>query len=207
MIDATFGFVLIAWALAGGSPGPATLSIAGAAMQQGRVAGLATASGVLVGSASWGVAAAFGMSAIMLANAWLVEIIRYVGAGYLLYLGLKAARSALQDKPMRIGNIKDTSAKKHFIRGFLIHITNPKAIFSWGAMFAVVVPPGSGLPDVLTALFLLFVVSMVVFLGYGFLFSTSGAVAIYGRLRRWIEGGFAAMFGYAGFKILTSKVV
>ena len=205
MIDATFGFVLIAWALAGGSPGPATLSIAGAAMQQGRVAGLATASGVLVGSASWGVAAAFGMSAIMLANAWLVEIIRYVGAGYLLYLGLKAARSALQDKPMRIGNIKDTSAKKHFIRGFLIHITNPKAIFSWGAMFAVVVPPGSGLPDVLTALFLLFVVSMVVFLGYALVFSTQRAQAVYNKARRGFDLLFGAVFGAAGLMLITER--
>ena len=207
MIDATFGFVLLAWALAGASPGPATLSIAGAAMQQGRIAGLATASGVLAGSVTWGIAAAFGMSAIMLAHGWLVEIIRYVGAGYLLFLGFKAARSALQDKPMKIGTINNAPIRRHFLKGFLIHITNPKALFAWGAMFAGVVPPGSGIQDILTALFLLFLVSAVVFLGYGLLFSTSGAIAIYVRLRRWIEGGFAAMFGYAGFKILTSRLV
>lgn len=207
MIDATFGFVLLAWALAVASPGPATLSIAGAVMQQGRIAGLATASGVLAGSVTWGIAAAFGMSAIMLAHGWLVEIIRYVGAGYLLFLGFKADRSALQDKPMKIGTINNAPISRHFLKGFLIHITNPKAIFAWGAMFAVIVSPGSGIQDILTALVLLFLVSAVVFLGYGLLFSTSGAIAIYGRLTRWIEGGFAAMFGYAGFKILTSRLV
>ena len=207
MIDATFGLVLIAWALAGASPGPATLTIAGAAMQHGRVAGLATASGVIVGSLSWGIAAAFGMSALMLAHGWLVEVVRYVGAGYLLYLAFKAAKSALTNKPLAVSNIKEASPSRHFTKGLLIHITNPKAIFAWGAMFAVVVPPGSGLKDVMSALVLLILVSMIVFWGYGFLFSTQGAISVYQRLRRWIEGGFAAMFGYAGFKILTSRFV
>lgn len=207
MIDATFGLVLIAWALAGASPGPATLTIAGAAMQHGRVAGLATASGVLAGSLSWGVAAAFGMSTLMLAHGWLVEVVRYVGAGYLLYLAFKAAKSAFADKPLAVSTIKEATPSRHFMKGLLIHITNPKAIFAWGAMFAVVVPPGSGLQDVMSALVLLIMVSMVVFWGYGFLFSTKGAILVYQRLRRWIEGGFAAMFGYAGFKILTSRFV
>lgn len=205
MIDATFGLVLIAWALAGASPGPATLTIAGAAMQHGRIAGLATASGVLVGSVSWGIAAAFGMSALMLAHGWLVEVVRYVGAGYLLYLAVKAAKSALSDKPLALGTVKAAAPSRHFTKGLLIHLTNPKAIFAWGAIFAVVVPPGSGLQEVMTTLGLLILVSMFVFWGYGFLFSTKGAIAVYRSLRRWIEGGFAAMFGYAGFKILTSR--
>ena len=74
-------------------------------------------------------------------------------------------------------------------------------------MFAVVVPPGSEMGDVLMALFLLFLVSMVIFWGYGVLFSTARAVSIYQRSRRWIEGGFAAMFGLAGFKVFTSRFV
>ena len=176
MIDATFGLVLIAWALAGASPGPATLTIAGAAMQHGRVAGLATASGVIVGSLSWGIAAAFGMSALMLAHGWLVEVVRYVGAGYLLYLAFKAAKSALTNKPLAVSKINEATPSRHFTKGLLIHITNPKAIFAWGAMFAVVVPPGSGLQDVMSALILLILVSMIVFWGYGFLFSTMGAI-------------------------------
>ena len=61
--------ILLGWALAGGSPGPATLAISGTSMSLGRGAGLAIASGVIAGSASWGVAAGLGMSALMLANA------------------------------------------------------------------------------------------------------------------------------------------
>ena len=206
-MDASFLLIMLAWGLAGASPGPATLTIAGTAMQHGRLAGLATATGVIAGSASWGLAAAFGMSALMLAHGWMVEVVRYVGAGYLLYLAFKAARSSLTDRPLTVGHIKQGSLGRHFTKGFLIHITNPKAIFAWGAMFAVVVPPGSGLNEVLGALLSLILVSMIVFWGYGLLFSKHGAIRIYQKLRRWIEVGFAAMFGYAGFKILTSRIV
>lgn len=176
-------------------------------MQHGRIAGLATATGVIAGSAFWGLAAAFGMGALMLAHGWMVEVVRYVGAGYLLYLAFKAARSSLADKPLTVGQIKQSSPRRHFIKGFLIHITNPKAIFAWGAIFAVVVPPESGLNEVLVALSSLILVSMIVFWGYCLLFSIPDAIRIYQGLRRWIEAGFAAMFGYAGFKFLTSRIV
>ena len=61
--------LLIGWAVAAASPGPATLAISVAAMGGGRAAGLAMAAGVVAGSASWGIAAALGLSALMLANA------------------------------------------------------------------------------------------------------------------------------------------
>jgi len=92
-----FALVLLAWAVGGGSPGPATMAIAGTSMNRGRGPGLAVAAGIVSGSAAWGLAAALGLSALMAANAWIVEILRYVGAAYLLYLAFKAARSAMTD--------------------------------------------------------------------------------------------------------------
>lgn len=68
-----FAFLLLAWAVAGGSPGPATLAISGTAMAQGRAAAVTLAAGVVLGSASWGIAAGFGLSALMLANAWVLK--------------------------------------------------------------------------------------------------------------------------------------
>lgn len=205
-MDSTFLLVLVAWGLAGASPGPATLAIAGSAMQHGRASGLSMATGVIIGSACWGVAAAGGMSAIMQSHGWVVELIRYVGALYLLFLALKAARSALADKPMVVSKTEDARLYGQFWRGFLIHITNPKAIFAWGAIFAVVVPAGSDISTIIATLLSLICVSMLVFWGYGILFFTSGAISVYRLLRRWIEGVFSVMFGYAAFKILTSRM-
>ncbi|WP_430398775.1 LysE family translocator [Ferrovibrio sp.] len=88
--------ILAAALLATGSPGPATLNIAGTAMTAGRPFALAVAGGVATGSLMWSTAAAFGLGAVMLANAWLFELLRYAGAGYLIFLAFKSARSALK---------------------------------------------------------------------------------------------------------------
>ncbi len=199
-----FAALLLAWGLAGGSPGPATVTIAGTAMSQGRRAGVLAGAGVWTGSAVWGIAAMAGMSALMLANAWMAEVLRYVGAAYLLFLAYKSLRSALADKPgLTVGS---TASAGHFRRGFLVHIVNPKAILAWGAVFAVVVPPGAPLATLLVTFLSLSAVSAFVFLGYGVLFSGPSIIRRYNAARRWFEAGFAALFGLASLKILTARL-
>jgi threonine/homoserine/homoserine lactone efflux protein len=198
---------LLAWAIGGASPGPATLAIAGTSMERGRSAGLAVAAGIVFGSATWGSAAALGMSALMLANAWVVEILRYVGAAYLLYLAFKAMRSALSDKPLSQANARRGDGVALFRKGLLLHLTNPKAIFGWGAIFAIVVPPSSPPAVIWQTFSALITVSSVVFFGYALLFSTGAFVRGYQKMRRVFEFTFASLFGLAGLKILTAKLV
>lgn len=199
-----FAALLLAWGVAGGSPGPATLTIAGAAMGQGRRAGVLTGAGVWAGSALWGVAAMAGMGALMLANAWMAEALRYVGAGYLLFLAAKSLRSALM--PGKGLALREARSPHHFRRGFLVHLTNPKAILAWGAVYAVVVPPGAPLATLLVTFAALSTVSAVIFLGYGVLFSGGGIVRVYNAARRWFELAFAALFGVAAIKVLTARL-
>lgn len=201
-----FGLLLLAWAIGGASPGPATLAIAGTSMERGRAAGVAVAAGIVCGSAAWGVAAALGMSALMLANAWLVEILRYVGAAYLMYLGFKALRSGVTDKPLAKVQAKQGGLRSVYLKGLLLHLTNPKAVFGWGAIFAIAVPPGSDPRAVWEAFAALFAVSNLVFFGYALLFSTAAFIRGYQKMRRWFEISFGLMFGFAGLKILTAKL-
>lgn len=203
MLSAEIFLILIGWAVAGGSPGPATLAISGAAMGGGRAAGLAMASGVVAGSASWGVAAGLGMSALMLANAWIFEVIRYIGAGYLLYLAVKSLKSALKGGGLAMQSV---SVERLFVKGFLIHITNPKAILAWGAIYAIALPAGAGAAQVWQLFGLLIVTSMFVFFGYGILFSNPAIVRGYTAAKRWFDGIFAALFGAASLKILTARL-
>ena len=203
MLSAEIFLILIGWAVAGGSPGPATLAISGAAMGGGRAAGLAMAAGVVAGSASWGVAAGLGMSALMLANAWIFEVIRYLGAGYLLYLAVKSLKSALNGGGLAMQTV---SVERLFVKGFLIHITNPKAILAWGAIYAIALPAGAGAAQVWQLFGLLIVTSMFVFFGYGILFSNPAIVRGYTAAKRWFDGIFAALFGAASLKILTARL-
>ncbi|MFT5867993.1 MAG: threonine efflux protein [Paracoccaceae bacterium] len=206
MTSIEFLLVLLAWAVGGASPGPATLAIAGTSMDRGRLRGLAVAAGIVCGSAFWGIAAMLGMSALMLSNAWLFEILRYVGASYLLYLAFKSAKSAWRNSKISMVASTDGTLGKFYLKGLLIHLTNPKPIFGWGAIFAVVVPPGADISALLWIFGALVVVSCAVFFGYAFLFSVAGIARKYRAMKRWFEVTFALLFGLAGLKILTTRL-
>ena len=195
--------VLLGWALAGGSPGPATLAISGTAMGQGRGAGLAIASGVVAGSTFWGIAAGLGMSALMLAHIWVFEVVRYVGAAYLFWLAIRSLRSAWAG---RISEMGAAPKAQLFLKGFAIHLTNPKAILSWGAIYAIALPVGAG-PSAVWHLFgALILTSMLVFWGYALLFSSPPIARAYANAARVFDAAFGVLFGVAALRILTARI-
>ncbi|MCX8952784.1 LysE family translocator [Ruegeria sp. NA] len=205
----TPGFIAIwfAWLMAGGSPGPATMGIAGTAMNEGRTAGLAFALGICSGSAAWGIAAALGLSAVMLANVWLFEVIRYVGVAYLGWLALKALKRAMtSDDEVALGKPVTGTLPTIFTKGAAIHLTNPKAILSWGSIYAIVAPSDASLPMLLGYFGMLYAGSLMIFIGYAFLFSSARMVRTYRRARRWFDFAFAGFFGVASYKILTVRL-
>lgn len=206
MITPEFIAIWIAWLMAGGSPGPATMGIAGTAMSEGRRPALAFALGILAGSASWGIAAALGLSAVMLANVWVFEVLRYAGAAYLGWLALKALKRAASPQDAAAGTPFKGTFRTLFAKGAAIHITNPKAILSWASIYAIVAP-ATATPATLFGYFgLLYAGSILIFIGYAFLFSSPRVVAGYRRASRLFDIAFAGFFGFAGYKILTARL-
>lgn len=199
----TLILIVLAWLVAAGSPGPATLAILATSMNLGRPAGLVIASGILAGSASWGVAAALGIGSVMAANAWLFELVRYAGAGYLFYLATKSIRSAVHPTPSAFDN---PGTHRLFMKGFALHLTNPKAVLAWGSVFAIALPTGSSPWLVLELFTVLIFASAFIFLGYALLFSNRHVSAVYLRLRRMFDALFGLLFGAAGLKIFTTRI-
>ncbi len=195
----------IAWLVGGASPGPATLALASTGMARGRRTALALALGILVGSATWAVAAAAGFSAAMLANAWLADVMRVVGAAYILWLAIKSIRSAMRPGAPTLAAAMPADARKAFLGGLTLHLTNPKAILGWGAVYAIAVPPGSGVAELAAMGAFLFSGSIIIFVGYALLFSTEAAMRRYVGLRRWFEAIFGVLFGGAAVMILSSR--
>ncbi|MEM9851423.1 MAG: LysE family translocator [Pseudomonadota bacterium] len=196
----------IGWLVAGGSPGPATLAIAGTAMERGRPAALALALGVLAGSAVWGIAAAAGLSAVMIAHAWLFETLRYAGAAYLLYLALRAARSAIQTTGVGQGTPFAGGHRALFAKGAALHLTNPKAILSWGSIYALAAPTTATPGDLGWYFCAFYAGSLLIFPTYAVLFSSAQITAAYSRAKRGFEGAFAVFFGAASLKLLTARL-
>ncbi|MBB3994055.1 threonine/homoserine/homoserine lactone efflux protein [Sulfitobacter undariae] len=205
LTDINLPLILLAAFIAGASPGPATLAIAGTSMGSGRVSGLFLASGITTGSLIWSVAAALGLGTIMLANAWMFEIIRYFGAAYLMFLAYKSARSAFSKKDITPKSMTGAPATL-FTKGLLLHLTNPKAILFFGSLYSLGIPVGASLTDLAIVIAAVGLQSTLVFHGYALLFSSKAMTRLYLRLRRWFEGAFAIGFGAASFKILTAKL-
>ena len=109
-------------------PGPAVLYIMMKSMEQGYKAGLVSALGVGVGAMIHVVAAAVGISALLVASATAFSILKYGGAAYLIYLGIKK----LTDKTALIAPVDSErkSLSKIFYEGIVVNTLSPKsAIF------------------------------------------------------------------------------
>lgn len=194
--------------IATGSPGPATLAIADNAMRSGRRFGLAVASGIMTVSLMWSTAAAFGLGALMLANAWALELARYLGAAYLIYLAVMSARAALSaSEPAPSGAAADTaSLRRAYRKGLAVHLTNPKPVLFFGSLYSIGMPAGATPLDLVSVILTVGVVSGLVFHGYAVVFSSAPTVRAYKRLRRWFQAVFALAFAAAGVKILTARI-
>jgi threonine efflux protein len=211
MQEIHYVLILIGAFVAMASPGPATLAIASTSMNQGRVKGLALASGILTGSLFWSCLAAFGLGAVLYANVWLFESLRYVGAAYLLFLAYKSCRSAMtnktdENKILAMAETKKTSLRSAYFRGLAIHLTNPKAILFLGSLFAMGMPSSVSTQGLLSVIVLLTIQSACINLGYAVLFSNPIIRQGYFKMKRGFDSAFALMFGAAGIKILLSKL-
>ncbi len=204
LLDINLPLILIAALVAGASPGPATLAIAGTSMASGRASGLSLASGITAGSLIWAISAAFGLGAIMLANAWVFEVLRYFGAAYLMYLAYKSARSAISSKEIKVKSLTG-SGSTLFTKGLLLQLTNPKAVLFIGSLYSLGIPAGSSIQGLVIVISAVGTLGFVIFHGYAILFSSTVMTRLYLRLRRWFECAFAVGFGAASFKILTAR--
>jgi threonine/homoserine/homoserine lactone efflux protein len=196
--DVNLPLILLAALIGVAPPGPATLAIAAASMEHGRRSGLAVATGTLTASLVWSIAAAFGLGALMLANAWVFEIARYLGAAYLLFLGLQAGRSAIQGRKITVQIRSKISIRRSFMNGLSIHLTNPKALLAFGSIYAIGIPASTSANILLLVIAAMGAQSAVVFVGYAFLFSIDWLTVRYFRLQRWLDGAVSVVFLGAG---------
>ena len=205
MTDVNLAVILFAAFLAAGSPGPATLAIAGTSMSSGRRAGLALASGVTTGSFIWSISAAFGLGAVMAANVWMFEVARYVGATYLLWLAFKSARAAWAGNRIQTAPLPPTTPRRAYMKGLALHLTNPKAVLFFGALYAIGIPVGTPPSALVTVILAVGIQSLIMFHSYALIFSSAPMTAAYTRAKRWVEAFFALAFGAIAIKVLTTR--
>ena len=106
------------------TPGPAVLYIVTRSVEQGRLAGLVSALGIHVGTLVHVAAAAFGVSALLLSSALAFDIVKYLGAIYLVYIGVRKLTG--WDQPSGGREVAPRSLRQLFGQGVVVNILNPK---------------------------------------------------------------------------------
>jgi len=192
----------IAYIIAVVSPGPAIMAIIGTSMTHGRKAGMTLSLGIFGGSLTWAIAAAAGLATLLQTYAMALEILKIFGGLYLLYLAYKAFRAvrASGDVLTAATETKAPTFKSLVLRGYGIHVTNPKAIIALG------MPQGAPASVAVLIVTVCCATGFLAFMGYAVLFSTPHALKIYRSARRWIEGAMAGFYCFAGIKLLTSNI-
>ena len=128
------GFVFI--------PGPAVVLTLARASTCGTRVGIATGLGIAVGDLIHTAMAIFGISAIILASAFLFSLIKYLGAAYLVYLGIRAI---LEKAPDPSGDVAGRlTASQAFRQATLAEVLNPKSALFFLAFLPQFVQPENG---------------------------------------------------------------
>jgi threonine/homoserine/homoserine lactone efflux protein len=108
-------------------PGPAVLYIVARSVDQGRAAGLASVCGVHVGTLVHVAAAALGLSALLVSSATAYDTVRWLGAAYLVWLGVRRLLARDQDTAAAAGpDTRRAGLGRIFAQGVVVNVLNPK---------------------------------------------------------------------------------
>ncbi len=188
------------------SPGPGVALILGVATAQGRAPALLTSLGIACGAVVLAIATVIGLAAVFARASELMTIVRLVGAAYLAWLAWMSFRKALAPPPPpKAMVLARASALRYGLRGFLLQISNPKAIFFWLAIAALGSLDGAPLPVLAVFVLGAFVNSLAGHGGYALILSSAPVRRGYLRARRWIEAALGSFFAFASYRLATSE--
>jgi len=182
-------------------PGPAVFYVVGRSIGLGRSAGLVSALGIAVGTCVHVAAAAIGLSALLMSSAIAFGVVKYVGAAYLIYLGVQ---KFLREESFELsGTATRVKLSRVFGQGIIVNTLNPKTALFFFAFLPQFVNPSRGpvAPQILF-LGLLFVAMGVVSDSLWGLFAGTVADRLrsdtrWSRRQRYVSGGMLISLGLA----------
>src|SRR5580693_8000802 len=125
------------------TPGPAVLYIVARSVEQGRIAGLASVCGITTGTLVHVLAAALGLSALLATSALAFAVVKYAGAGYLIYIGARRilSRTSTPAAPIELPRRR---LARLYRDGFIVNLLNPKTALFFLAFLPQFVDPARG---------------------------------------------------------------
>jgi threonine/homoserine/homoserine lactone efflux protein len=175
------------------TPGPAVLYIVARSVEQGRLAGLASVCGITTGTLVHALAASLGLSALLASSAFAFAVVKYAGAGYLVYIGVRRLLSRT-DAPAAQAELPVRTLRRLYRDGFVVNLLNPKTALFFLAFLPQFVDPSRGATSQIAFLGLLFTLMGLISDGlYALVAGTAGPwikrKGHYLRWERYVTGG------------------
>jgi len=123
-------------------PGPAVLYVVARSVDQGKLAGIVSVLGIALGAVVHSLAAAVGITAVLAASALAFSTIKYLGAAYLIYLGITTLlkKPEIQEKIV----VEPKPLWQIFRQGFVVNLLNPKTALFFLAFLPQFADPARG---------------------------------------------------------------
>ncbi|MEU9047755.1 MULTISPECIES: LysE family translocator [unclassified Kitasatospora] len=199
------GFLLASLALVA-VPGPNLIYIVTRSVQDGRRAGLVSALGVETGTLVHVLLAVGGLAALVADHPPVFTVLRYAGAGYLAYLGVRA----LARRPSPAGDGRREPARRRLLRVYgdavLVNLLNPKVVLFFLAFLPQFVPTGLPAAETRARMLVLGAVFLAVALALDLCYALLGA-ALTGRLRGTPRGDRRLSYAVGGVYLALAALV
>jgi RhtB (resistance to homoserine/threonine) family protein len=190
------------------SPGPNFFISAKHGLSCSRPAGLSTTAGVATGTLIHIILGFLGLSALVAQSIWLYTLLKYVGAIYLIYLGIKALLATSKQPDwagLQSEQFVSMPPELAYRIGLLTCLTNPKAALYFFALFSSVITVNTPLTIKLTLVILLPIISWLWYSLVALSFSLRQFKQWYSRFYGWIETIFGVLLIGLGLKIALSQ--
>jgi threonine/homoserine/homoserine lactone efflux protein len=148
------------------TPGPAVLLVLSQALTRGAAKAIWSIVGILTANTLYFILSATGIGAILLASYDLFFAIKWIGAGYLVWLGVSAFLGKSKTLSVRRSSATPTPGRRLFFNGFVLQMSNPKALLFFTALLPQFINPRAAIvPQVailaLTSVFIEFFVQLI----------------------------------------------
>ncbi len=186
------------------SPGPSVAMLIGLATGHGRRPALVATLGIATGSMTINILTIIGVGILLSQTAWLMSVLRLIGAAYLLYLAYSAFRKAINPPDFQPIDTHANSTISLFVKGYLLQITNPKTISFWLAIASVGAVDGANIGIIVLFVFGAFCISFLCHGVWVIALSAKEVREKYKNYRRRIETILGSFLAFAAYRLGSS---
>ncbi len=189
------------------SPWPDFIITVKHALSYGRKTWIWTAIGIGLGIGIHVLYSAVGLALIISKSIVLFSIIKYVGAAYLIYIGIQSLRSKWSAQETIIaGERKPISNTKALRMWFLANVLNPKATLFFLGLFTLVVSPETPTSTILIAGTMMMINTTIWFSCVAIFLTTKRVQSVYQRIEFWLNKIFGWLLVLFGIKVALSSM-